>query len=338
MLRTLLLYCMLSLFAGKIQCQDIVSSAGAFISALTPEQRLQVLYPFDTDERYNFHFVPRDDRKGISMNELSTEQKQSALALIKTCLSSDCVKKIADIMQLDLVLKAMEHRAANDHYRDPGKYFMTIFGVPGDKNAWGWRLEGHHIAFNFSVKDKKLVAGTPGFMGSNPAIVMEGPEKGKQVLRDETEKGFALINTLSGDALRKAVIDSVAPKDIITFDNRTAMIYHPRGISYAEMTGVQQQQLLALVNTYVHRYTKLFADDMLKEIQRAGLANLVFAWAGNIRQEAGKPYYYRVQGPGILIEYDNTQNNANHVHSVIRDLKNDFGGDELLQHYRSAHR
>ena len=109
------------------------------------------------------------------------------------------------------------------------------------------------------------------------------------------------------------------------------------GIKYAELNKEQQALLLQLIGTYVHRFTKLFADDMLKEIEQNGLDNLWFAWAGSVKEELGKGTYYRVQGPTIVIEYDNTQNNANHVHSVVRDLKHDFGGDELLEHYKAAH-
>ena len=325
------------IFLTGSKAQALVSTANKFIGTLDSGQRVQALYPFDIDERYTFYFVPRDDRKGISLNELNVSQKQAAFDLIKTCMSEQGVKKVTQIMELELVLKAIEKRKEEDHYRDPGKYFLTIFGIPGDKNIWGWRLEGHHVSFHFSAKDKKLVAGTPGFLGSNPAIVPEGPQKGKQVLKDETDMGFALLKTFSKEALQKIVVDTIAPHEIITVNNRKAMLDHPSGILYSEMTGVQQQQFLQLINLYVHRFTKLFADDMLKEIQQAGLNNLRFAWAGYTEPVMGKAYYYRIQGPSIIIEYDNSQNNANHIHTVVRDLKHDFGGDLLLEHYRSGH-
>jgi hypothetical protein len=181
------------------------------------------------------------------------------------------------------------------------------------------------------------VAGTPGFLGANPAIVETGAEKGKQILKEEADMGFSLLHSLTKEELKKALIDTTAPGDIITYVNRKAMIEHPAGIMYTEMTTQQQQKLLQLVNLYVHRYTKLFADAMLKEIQQAGLNNLQFAWAGAQVPMIGKAHYYRIQGPTIIIEYDNSQNRANHAHSVIRDLKHDFGGDGLLEHYKSNH-
>ena len=320
----------------RANTQEIVAAANQFIHTLTKDQKAETLFPFDGEERYNFHFVPLT-RKGISFNEMTDEQKKLAIAFMHTCLSKEAFGKTQDIMQLENVLKELENRPADDHYRDPGNYHVTIFGIPSPSTTWGWRFEGHHISFNFSVDKNKLAAGTPGFLGSNPGEVLTGPQKGKQVLKDETELGFLVLKSLSADQLKKAVITTVAPKDILTFDKRKALIDDPAGIRYDELLPEQQQKLLSLIGLYVHRFTKLFAEDRLKEIQKAGLENLRFAWAGNTNREAGKGTYYRVQGPTLIIEYDNTQNNANHVHSVIRDLQHDFGGDELLEHYRNAH-
>ena len=316
--------------------QQIVSAATKFINTLNADQKAATLFPFDADEKYNFHFVPIA-RKGITFNEMTDEQKQLAIDLMKTCLSSNAFQKTQQIMQLDNVLKQLENRPPEDHYRDPGNYHITIFGIPAANTIWGWRFEGHHISFNFSVDKQKLVAGTPGFLGSNPAEVLSGPQKGTQVLKDETDLGFFMLHALTPEQMQKAVIDTGAPKDILTFDKRKAMIDTPAGIRYNELNAVQQQELLQLIKLYIQRYTKLFAEDRLKEIQKAGLDNLRFAWAGYTQKEVGKGTYYRIQGPTIIIEYDNTQNNANHVHSVIRDLLHDFGGDELMSHYQSYH-
>lgn len=304
---------------------------------LDAAQKAKALYPFDAEERYNFHFFPKEDRKGIAMDELSAAEKEAALNLMKSCLSESAVKKVQDIMELENVLKALEHRQPDDHYRDPGHYYFTVFGVPGNNTIWGWRLEGHHISFNFSVNENKLVSGTPGFLGANPAIVPDGPQKGKEVLKEETDEAYTLLQSLSNDQLKKAIITTTAPNEIITFVSRKALIEHPAGIRYAELTPRQQQYVLQLVNLYVHRYTRLFADTMLKEIQAAGLDQLWFAWAGDTQPGIGHPHYYRIQGPTIIIEYDNTQNNANHIHTVVRDLQHDFGGDLLLDHYKASH-
>jgi hypothetical protein len=181
------------------------------------------------------------------------------------------------------------------------------------------------------------VSGTPGFLGSNPAVVQEGANKGTELLKEEKDLAFGLLNSLSAEQKKKAIFADRAPGDIVTGISRKAMIDHPVGLLYSEMNPNQREQLLALINLYVHRYTKLFADDMLKEIEAAGLDKLRFAWAGFTEPGLGKPHYYRIQGPTLIIEYDNTQNDANHVHTVVRDLLHDFGGDLLLEHYRQSH-
>lgn len=320
------------------QKPDMTILANAFLKSLDKNQQLKVSFPFEEEERYNFHFVPRDNRRGISINELNPSQKEAAMALMKSCLSSEGFRKATDIMQLEIVLKAIEGRKEDDHYRDPGKYFFSVFGIPGNKTIWGWRIEGHHVAFNFSASNNILVATTPGFMGSNPAVVQSGPQKGKQILAEETDKGFALLHSFSQGQLKDLMMDTIAPPDIFTFDSRKALFEHSSGIAWPAMNSIQQQNLLQLIGVYVHRYTKLFADTMMKEIQDAGLENLRFAWAGSTQPGIGHPHYYRVQGPTLIIEYDNTQNNANHVHAVIRDLKHDFGGDELFEHYKAGHK
>ncbi len=244
-------------------------------------------YDFGNDERYNWHFIPKKDRKGILLSELSEKQKDAAFSLLKLYLSDTGFMHAQEIIQLELVLQSLENRQKGDWFRDPGNYAFIFFGEPSDKSAWGWRFEGHHISFNFSTINNKIVSGTPGFLGANPAIVLSGPQKGKQVLKNEMELGFALIQSLTQEQLTKAIISNEVPSDIITFDSRKK--------------------------------------------------NLQFAWAGGQKQEMGKPYYYRIQGPTLIIELDNTQNNANHVHTVVRDLKHDFGGDELLKHYQEYH-
>ena len=150
---------------------------------LNDEQRKETLFPFDNDERYNYHFVPIE-RKGITFNEMNENQKKAAFDLLETCLSEETFKKTKDIMQLDQVLKVLEMRKPEDHFRDTGNYHITIFGIPSDKTIWGWRFEGHHISFNFSFLNKSLTSGTPGFLGSNPGIVLSGIKKGTQVLKD----------------------------------------------------------------------------------------------------------------------------------------------------------
>ena len=325
-------FCIFSCSA-QTPATGLVQTANNFLNSLSSKQKEQTVYRFTADERYNWHYFPKS-RKGISLNELNTQQKKAAYDLLKLCVSESGYKRISEIIQLENVLNVVE--GGNGSYRDDGKYYFTVFGTPGNHTTWGWRLEGHHLSLNFSSKDNKLVAGTPGFMGANPAVVQSGPKKGLQPLEEETKAGFALLHSLSKEQLDKAVISNRAPGDIITFVNRKAMIENPQGIYYTDLNKQQQVQLMSLVEVYIRRYTKLFADDMLKELKAAGPDKLQFAWAGS--QQPGSNHYYRIQGPTIIIEFDNSQNNANHIHSVLRDLKNDFGGDELLEHYVTNHK
>lgn len=313
----------------------ISAVANDFLKMLSTKQKEKIQFDFDGNERYNWHYIPKS-RKGVPLKELSESQQKMAMRLLRTALSDTGFKKTTAIIQLEGILRDVEGRPANDEYRDPTNYYFSIFGSPATDSIWGWRLEGHHISLNFSVKDNLLVAGTPGFLGSNPAVVLSGPEKGKHILKDETELGFALLHSLDANLLQKAIVDKEAPSEIITGASRKAMIENPQGILYGELNSSQQKIFMQLLSIYIHRYTRLFAMNMMKEIEAKGLNNLRFAWAGAQQPGVGNPHYYRIQGPTIIIEYDNTQNNANHIHTVIRDLENDFGGDELLEHYKKG--
>jgi hypothetical protein len=337
MQKRLLLLCIVLSVLFTSHAQDAVSAANLFLNTLSNEQKLATVFPFEGEERYQFHFVPLE-RKGITFNGMTITQQQAARQLMKVSMGASGYEKSTAIMQLEQVLIELEKRAPEDHYRDTGNYHISIFGVPAATTIWGWRFEGHHISFNFSYNKQQLVSGTPVFLGSNPAIVPNGPAKGKQVLADETVTALQLLQSLTREQTAKTIFSATAPRDILSFDKRQALIETDEGILYAELTPAQQELLRQLISVYVNRSTRLFADAMLKEIQAAGLEKLRFAWAGDQATGPGHPHYYRVKGPTILIEYDNTQNNANHVHSVLRDLKHDFGGDLLLQHYQNSHK
>lgn len=311
----------------------MTAAANEFLHMLSPSQKEKAQFSFDADERYNWHYIPKS-RLGIPMKELDARQQKAAMALLRTALSDTGFSKTRSIMELENVLKEVEGRPSNDDYRDPEKYYLSLFGHPAPDSIWGWRLEGHHVSLNFSSDKNQLVSGTPGFMGSNPAIVLSGPEKGKQILKDEADLGLALVLTLNKDQLDKALLSEKAPGDIITAASRKAMIDDPKGVLYSELNASQQKMFMQLLSVYIHRYARVFATDMMNEIEAAGLNHLRFAWAGVRKTGPGNPHYYRIQGPTLIIEYDNTQNNANHVHTVIRDLNHDFGGDELLEHYQ----
>jgi hypothetical protein len=317
---------------NRVALSEMAAAADKFLQTLSTDQKAKAQFQFSDEERYNWDFRPKS-RKGIPLKELNKGQHEAAMNLLHTALSDTGFEKATSIFALEAVLKVVENLPANSDFRDSTKYYFSIFGNPATDSIWGWRLEGHHVAFNFSSENNRLISGTPGFLGANPAVVLSGPEKGKEILKDETELGFTLLHSLDTEQKKKAIINVNAPAEILTDVYRKAMISDPQGILYNELNNSQQKIFMQLLSIYIHRYTRLFAFDMMHEIEAAGLNNLRFAWAGAQQSGLGNPHYYRLQGPTIIIEYDNTQNNANHVHTVVRDLKNDFGGDELFQHY-----
>ncbi len=315
-------------------------AAQAFLKSLTDEQRKTATFAFTDEERFNWHFVPRE-RKGLTFNQMTEPQRKTALALLHTALSDQGYGEAAAIFDLENVLRVVENRPPNDTRRDPGNYAFSVFGEPTEAGPWGWRVEGHHLSLNFSSLTNRIVAVTPTFFGSNPGIVRaEVPQKGKEVLKREAELGYALVNSLSDDQLKKATLSDVAPGDIVTYNKRKALLEKQEGIAFGDLGRDQQQAFLRLLDAYLQRYHLTLANQQMDKLKQAGLDKLTFAWAGD-RQPGlgpGKGQYYRIHGPTILIEYDNTQNEANHVHTVVRDLTNDFGDDVLAEHYRQQHK
>nr|WP_245970259.1 DUF3500 domain-containing protein [Pseudochryseolinea flava] len=239
-------------------------------------------------------------------------------------------------MALENVLRQVENRGPNDTYRDPENYHFTIFGAPDQTEPWGWRFEGHHISLNFAFSNGQMQSSTPSFFGCNPAIVKEGPKRGVQVLKLEMDLAFQLVNSFTPSQLSIAKFSDKALPEILSFNKRKAETLTPIGIGYSSMNEIQRKIFLQLVETYVNNYELGFSSTLMKKIKNAGIENLSFAWAGTTTPENGG-HYYRIQGPMLLIEYDNTQNGGNHIHTAVRDLTNDFAEDILKEHYQNDH-
>lgn len=310
---------------------DMATAAHNFWTALTPEQQAKCTFPFEGGERVNWHFIPRT-RKGITWNDLTPAQQALGHAFLASGLSSSGYRKAVTIMSLDQILKDVEK--GRGPLRDPNNYAFSVFGTPGPTSTWGWRVEGHHLSLNFTIANGQAVAG-PVFFGTNPAEVREGPRKGLRVLSAEDDLGHELIHALNDDQRKKAIIETTAPKEIITSNKRKADLGEPKGIPVADLTAPQKQLVLALLQDYAHRLRPELAEQDLSMIQQAGLDKVHFAWAGGL--EPGQGHYYRLHGPTFLVEFDMTQDNANHIHSVWRDPANDFGDDLLKQHYDASH-
>ena len=309
----------------------LLETANRFLAALDNEQRAKATFPFDSDERLNWHFIPKT-RKGLPLRDMTPYQKHLASALLSAGLSQTGYIKAVTIMSLEDVLKTLEN--ASDEYRNPEKYFFSIFGVPSATDAWGYRVEGHHLSQNYTIVNGK-VTDAPSFFGANPAEVRQGPRKGLRTLAAEDDLGFDLIQSLDAPQRKVAIVDPTAYKDILTAASRTAALTgQPSGFSASNMKAKQFDALRALLHEYARNVPGNLAERRTDQIAKAG-KEIFFAWSGGI--DRGSPHYYRVHAPAFLIEFDDTQDHANHIHSVWRDFKGDFGADLLKQHYDSHH-
>ena len=322
-----------ALFASQRSAANMSNAAGQFLNSLSPEQRAKASFAFSSDDRLRWHFIPNEmfPRKGLMLKDMNAEQRRLADALLGTGLSSRGLVKVKAIIELEDVLKVVE--VGGKFARNKEEYLFSVFGTPGPKGAWGWRVEGHHISIRFTITDGSIgsqVASSPMFLGSNPAEVREGAQKGTRVLGEEEDAGRALVQALSPDQLRTAVINPVAPTDILTMNKNDLTPLPEEGILHSALQPQQQLLLKRVIEVYVSTMEADVAAERLAVATRAGMDKVRFAWAGST--ERGQKHYYRIQGPTFLIEFDNTQNDGNHVHSVWRDFNGDFGRDLLREH------
>jgi hypothetical protein len=309
----------------------MAEAANRFLASLTPEQRAKATFSFEDTERVNWFFVPIE-RKGLPLREMSPFQKHLATALLSAGLSQSGFMKAVTIMSLEDVLRIQEKD--NGERRNPEKYYFSIFGTPADTGTWGYRVEGHHISQNYTVVNGRVVD-APSFFGDNPAMVKEGPRAGLRVLAAEEDLGRELISSLDAEQRKTAIVDEKAPGEILTSNNRQAALKgQASGISAAKMNTAQVAKLNELLAEYTGNLPDQVAQYRQEQIKKAG-RNISFAWAGGINK--GDPHYYRIQTASFLIEYDDTQNGANHIHTVWRDFTGDFGADLLKEHYQASH-
>ena len=334
-----------STIAAERSASAMADAATRLLSSLTPEQRHQGAFAFDAAERTHWHFIPTETfpRNGLLIRAMNAPQRKLAHDLLKSGLSQRGYLTATSIMDLETVLRALEaaQRAAAPQpprgtplERDPEKYFFSIFGTPSAKAPWGWRVEGHHVSLHFTVVNGTLVASSPTFFGSNPAEVRDGPKKGLRILGAEEDTARALLLSLDAAQRATAIIAATAPDDMVTMAKVDISPLSPSGLLAGAMTPAQHALLMKLLDVYTGTMAADIAEDRTARLRKAGIDKIGFAWAGDI--ERGKKHYYRVQGPTFLIEYDNTQNDANHIHSVWRDFDGDFGRDLLREHLRSV--
>ncbi|MFN4261948.1 MAG: DUF3500 domain-containing protein, partial [Gemmataceae bacterium] len=338
LLRLLLACGVLLGLAGVAYVSQLVESSGdkmaaaatAFLNTLTPEQKAKATFGFNDPERTNWHFVPMQDkqrqptRKGLGLYEMTPEQRQAALQVVRAGTSATGYEQATTIMELEAILHELEGGKGN--VRSPNWYFFSVFGTPSKTGQWGWRLEGHHLSLNFTIDKGQLVSATPAFFGANPATVKQGPRQGLRTLPKAEDLARELFRALDDNQKKIAFQEKQFPE--IEQAKAKPNVGAPRGLAAAQMNDKQKGLLESLVESYARRLPPDVADQKLQEVREAGFDKVHFAYAGGA--EPGQPHTYRVQGPTFVIEFLNVQadsagNPANHIHSAWRNLNGDFG-------------
>jgi hypothetical protein len=317
---------------GELARTAMAGAAAAFLAGLGADGRRRAAFAFEDKERVNWHYVPRG-REGVAFKDMTSAARNAAHELMKASLSAAGYAKALQVFQTEEELRRIETFGAL--LRDPENYSVTVFGNPGPSRPWGWRIEGHHLSLNFTIVPGRPIAVTPAFMGANPAEVPSGPRKGLRALAREQDLGRALARSMDARQRARMVIGDRSLGDIVSGPGRGASLTSPAGLPLGEMSQDQRGLAVELIEEYARNMRSELAEEELRRMREADLARVHFAWAGPL--EVGKAHYYRLHGPTLLIEYDNTQNDANHIHSVWHDARSDFGLDLLRAHYETGH-
>jgi hypothetical protein len=303
---------------------DLATATRTVLDGLDDAQRADARLPFDEDERRTWVYWPAP-RRGVPLWRLDRGQTKRIQRLLGTVLGLPAFARVTTIMGLDEVLDRLEGWHSDRRHRDD--YWLSVFGEPGAK-TWGVRFEGHHVSVHVTVADGE-VRSTPLFLGANPAVVYDHGHTVVAPLALEERLGFDLLHGLTVEQRDAAVIADVAPDDIVTRNlPRLGGTDLGGGVPLDALAGDSHAAASALLDVYLSR----FVDGS----QRPDPTGATFAWAG--AHEPGTGHYYRIAGPRLLVELDNTQDGANHVHTVVRDPHADFGDDVLAAHHRRDHR
>jgi hypothetical protein len=316
----------------------LASVVGDWLATLGADQRGRATFDFQDPERFVWAFTP-GERAGLALRDMRPEQREAALAVVAVAMSERGALEVRGIMALETILGAIERGQGRSNWprRDPELYWFAVFGDPGGDAPWMWRVGGHHVAVHVTVAGGEVVGSAPSFLGANPAVIPAGVRAGERTLTVEETLARELVIGLPGSARAAAIVDPVAPPEVLTSNAARADVLRvPRGVAHADMPAEAQIRLETLIRHYLGRAPHDIAAEEWRRAVADGLAETTFAWAGPT--EPGRGHYYAIRGPRLLIEYDNTQNGANHIHAVWRDLANDWGEDLLTLHYRTAHR
>lgn len=312
--------------------EAMTEAANQFLEKLAGDERKIAQLEYDTPKRVDWHFIPKDQRKGLQIKEMNEGQRAAALALLKSALSAIGNEKATKIMTLEILLRELQaKKGKGGPLRDPERYYFTVFGQPQGTGRWGLSVEGHHLSLNFVVENNRVISSTPTVFAANPATVMnEVPgtqPKGTRLLAKEEQRAFDLIESLDEKQLETAIVAAKAPGEIRAAGEPQPPQEPPVGIQAAALTDAQRQTLTRLIEAYSENLPAEVAQERWAAIRSSGLEKVHFAWAGATKPGIG--HYYRVQGPTFLIEFVNTQtdaagNVANHIHSIWRDMRGDF--------------
>jgi len=311
-------------------------SVRRWLGALDPDQNARAAFPFESADRFVWTYLP-GDRKGLPLGDMTADQRGAAMAMVDVAMSDRGADEVRAIIALEPILGELERLASRygGPRRDPDLYWFAVFGEPGERAPWAWRIGGHHVAIHTTIADGQVVGSAPAFLGANPATVPTGPFAGRRALDGEETLARTLLLSLSPAQRQVAVSSDKAPSDIMTGNRPRAEVRDvPTGIPFDDLTATQRSALERLIRHYLDRSDPEIAEAEWYRIRAADLAPVTFAWAGS--DIPGRGHYYAIRGPSFVIEYDNTQNGANHIHSVWRDLSNDWGEDYLAAHYRSG--
>ncbi len=332
MMRRTLFLCSVMLISNCYAANTNQTVVVSFLNSLSQEQRAEAQKPFNDSSRREWHFFPASmwPRAGIGLSELTPAQQEMLFEVLKVHVSETGYTKVLQIIDLEHVLA---EASGNLAMRDAKKYYAAFYGNPATDALWAWSFEGHHLSLNFTIADGK-VSVAPRFLGANPATIQNGKRKGERTLHKEEDLGLELINSLSEEQKQMAVFQQKAFRDIVTSNATDVEPFKPVGIQYKDLTASQQLLLLSLINEYLATMPSELALERMNNLKNEALDKIRFGWAGGMI--AGEGHYYRIQGKSFLVEFDNTQNQANHIHSVWRDFDGDFGRDLIREHYENA--
>jgi hypothetical protein len=307
----------------------LVATANDFAASLDEDRRRRALMDFGAAERRDWHYVPRR-RPGLPLRDMDENQRRAANALLRIGLSDAGGRKALAIMEREKVLKQAD---PTEHY-DPLDYAFSVFGSPGQP-PWAWSVEGHHLSLHFTILSETEVTVTPFFMGVAPLLLHQDEGSSDAVLLRERDLAFEIVHALDGQDRKQAIIADRSMGDILSGPGREESLRTPAGLPVARLADARREAVLRLVDEYLGRLRRELACAERLRLCEAGIENLHFAWAGGL--DPGLPHYYRLHGPTLLVEYDNSQEQANHVHTVWHDPNLSFG-DVLGDHYAHGHR